>query len=48
MKTYRIQKYGAFGKFKKDIGSNNHFLITALVGLDKIDESDIGKVEPAP
>ena len=48
MKTYRIQKYGAFGKFKKDIGSNNHFLITALVGLGKIDESDIGKVEPAP
>lgn len=48
MKTYKIQKYGAFGKFKKDIGSNNHFLITALVGLDKIDESDIGKVEPAP
>lgn len=47
MKTYKIQKYGAFGKFKKDIGSNNHFLITALVGLDKIDESDIGKVEPA-
>ncbi len=48
MKTYKIKKYGAFGKLKKDIGSNNHFLITALVGLDKIDESDIGKVEPAP
>lgn len=48
MKTYKIQKYGAFGKFKKDLGNNNHLLITALVGLDKIDGSDVGKVEPAP
>lgn len=48
MKTYKMQKYGAFGKFKKDIGSNNHFLITTLVGLDKIDQSDVGKEKPAP
>lgn len=48
MKTYKIKKYGAFGRFKKDIGSNNHFLITTLVGLDKIDQSDVGKEKPAP
>lgn len=48
MKTYRIQKYGAFRKFKQEVGNNNHFLITALVGLNKINEDDVGTKEPAP
>ncbi len=48
MKTYKIQKYGAFSKLKKEIGNNNHFIITAIVGLDKIDESDVGNVKLAP
>jgi hypothetical protein len=46
-KTVRIGKYPAFSKFKKNVGNNNHMLITACIGLDKIDESDIGKNQPA-
>lgn len=48
METYKLKKYEAFNKFKKKVGNTNQFLITALVGINKIDESDKGKEVPAP
>ena len=48
METYKIGKYSAFSTFKKNVGNNNQFLVTALIGINKIDESDKGKKDPAP
>lgn len=43
----RIIKYSAFSRFKENVGNNNQMLITACIGIDKIDKTDIGKTEPA-
>lgn len=45
--SVNIIKYSAFSRFKEDVGNNNQMLITACIGIDKIDEADIGKKEPA-
>lgn len=43
METYvlNLNKYNAFKKFKKSIGHVNQYLITALIGIEKLDTSDI-------
>ena len=51
MESYKsagIVKYPAFASFKEDVGNNNQMLITACIGIDKIDGSDVGKIDPAP
>ena len=47
MKTFKLNKYKAFTRFKKNIGNNNQFIITALIGLKKISDEDKGKTKPA-
>ena len=49
MKTYKINKYKAFTNFKKNVGYNNQFIITALICLNLIHENDIKEeIKPAP
>ncbi|GKU30429.1 hypothetical protein [Clostridium folliculivorans] len=46
-KCSKITKYMAFSRFKEDVGNNNQMLITACIGLDKIDKDDVGKKQPS-
>ena len=45
---YTIQKYSGFSRFKRDVGNVNQFIISALIGINKISETDRGVNEPAP
>lgn len=40
IETYIIDKYSAFKDFKKNVGNNNQYLITSIIGIEKLEEAD--------
>lgn len=40
MNNYKITKFYSFSDFKRKVGSNNHLLITALIGIHKVNKDD--------
>ena len=40
MSNYTISKFYSFSDFKQKVGSNNHLLITCLIGIHKVNDED--------